>query len=153
MKNMFFGKKDQEDLDLEEIERDIRTHEFADDDFAINFTDSTCPFTHIMEQIKEPGMQYLFAHNDPDSIAKAMRRKWVLVDKSRLTNKSDFEDQRSVYSKEGITAGDTILMERDERYGKSETRHYQDAGVDLVRSSLQPMNKVNIRDLRKPFSN
>ncbi len=86
--------KPDNNSEFKSIDRDIREHDWDKDDFDLDFTDSTCPFTAIVDEIKEPGMEYYFALNSPERIDRLLSRKWSVVDPDRLSNKQTFTQAR-----------------------------------------------------------
>lgn len=132
--------------------KDVRKHELADFDYDYTPTDSTCPFKTIVDQLQEPGFEYMFAYNSPERIDRLYRENWVAVSPERLNNKrtfSDLKNEQKLY----ITSGDTVLLERDKRYGDRERSAYEKHGLVAVDNTLKNLRLTDVRNPRNPFSN
>lgn len=145
--------KFKEDINSEfkSLDRDIREHDWDKNDFDLDFTNSDCPFTAIIEEIKEPSMEYYFALNSPERIDRLLTRKWNVVDPDRLSSKQTFTKARKgIEARDCITTGDTILLERDARYGNKEREHLKQKNNVVMRDSLKNVT-TDIYTLNTPF--
>ena len=137
--------------EFKSIDRDIREHDWDKDDFDLDFTDSTCPFTTIVDEIKEPGMEYYFALNSPERIDRLLSRKWRVVDPDRLSNKQTFTQARKgLEARDCITTGDTILLERDVRYGDKERVYLKQKNTNIMHDTLAGLT-TDVYRVNSPF--
>lgn len=134
--------------DFKSIDRDIREHEWAESDFDLAFTDSTCPFEAILSEIREVGMDYYFALNSPERIDRLLIKKWRLVSNDRLRNKRTFSLSFRKEVSDYITTGDVILLEREKKYGDYENRVQEERNIQMMQSTL---NNVDT-DAVNPYS-
>ena len=142
--------KEDKNTEFKSLDRDIREHQLSDSDFDLGFTDSTCPFGALVEEIYEPGEEYTFALNSPERIDRLLARKWSIVSPDRLQNKRTYRSDKRA-DNDCITTGDTIVLTRDQRYGDKERKHYDDLGVRVVRDSLQRI-QTDVFNPLQPFS-
>ena len=143
--------KPDNNSEFKSIDRDIREHDWDKDDFDLDFTDSTCPFTAIVDEIKEPGMEYYFALNSPERIDRLLSRKWSVVDPDRLSNKQTFTQARKgLEARDCITTGDTILLERDVRYGDKERGHLKQKNTNIMHDTLAGLT-TDVYRVNSPF--
>ncbi len=143
--------KPDNNSEFKSIDRDIREHDWDKDDFDLDFTDSTCPFTTIVDEIKEPGMEYYFALNSPERIDRLLSRKWSVVDPDRLSNKQTFTQARKgLEARDCITTGDTILLERDVRYGDKERAHLKQKNTNIMHDTLAGLT-TDVYRVNSPF--
>ena len=47
--------KQDKNNEFKSVDRDIREHDLENNDFDLMFTDSTCPFKVLIEEIMQPG--------------------------------------------------------------------------------------------------
>lgn len=140
--------------EFKSIDRDIRDHEWDNNDFDLGFTDSTCPFKSIISEIEEPGKGYTFALNHGPRIDRLIARKWNIVDPSRLANRQTFTmEKRDPEARQCITTGDTVLLERDIRYSEKEDGHLHKKNIDVMRTAMDPIKKTTVHDYLTPFRN
>lgn len=143
--------KTDTNAEFKSIDRDIREHDWDRDDFDLDFTDSTCPFTAIVDEIKVEGMEYYFVLNSPERIDRFMARKWHVVDPDRLSNKQTFtRERKGIEARDCITTGDTILLERDIRYGDKEREHLNRRSTNIMRDTLAGLT-TDIYSATAPF--
>lgn len=142
--------KQDKNSEFKSIDRDIREHELENSDFDLMFTDSTCPFKSLIDEINQPGEEYYFAFNSPERINRLLAKKWYLVSPERLKNKRTYRgDLRS--ENDCITTGDTIVLARDERYGIKEQEYYENKAIRVMRDTLQKV-QTDIYNPVMPFS-
>lgn len=155
MTNVFKEEKESKkfvgiDRDIED--RDIRANVLEEEDFNIFLTDSTCPFTTIMEQVKEDGKDYIFALNDGQRIDRLRMKGWELTDPTQLKSNSKFSiDDRDKNAHLKIITGDTVLMERDLRYSIAEEKYLQNKNIEVLRSAVH-QRTTDIPNLMTPFN-
>lgn len=142
--------KQDKNNEFKSIDRDIREHELEGSDFDLMLTDSTCPFTSLIDEIKEPGEEYYFAYNNPERINRLLAKKWYIVSPDRLKNKRTYRGNLREEN-DCITTGDTILLARDERYGLKEQQYYEQKAVRVMRDTLQKV-QTDIYNPVMPFS-
>lgn len=134
-------------------DRDIRAHDFEGENFNIMFTDSSCPFTAILEQVSEPGKDYFFALNDGQRIDRLRIKKWELSDPSLLKSNLKYSiDEKDRNSHLKIINGDTVLMERDMRYSIAEKEYLNNRTIEVTKSALHKRT-TDIPNLTTPFKN
>ena len=64
---------------------------------------------------------------------RLLSRKWRVVDPDRLSNKQTFTQARKgLEARDCITTGDTILLERDVRYGDKERAHLKQKNTNII---------------------
>jgi hypothetical protein len=144
--------KADNNVEFKTIDRDIRKHEWNDDDFDLSFTDSTSPFDVIIAEIEEPGMEYYFALNSPERLDRLMTKGWRVVSPDRLANKRNFTAERKgLDAKDCITTGDTILLERPMRFGDKERAHFNEKSTTVMKDTLTKM-RTDIYNPANPFS-
>lgn len=142
--------KQDKNNEFKSIDRDIREHEIEKDDFDLNFTDSSCPFQALVDEIKQPGEQYYFALNSPERINRLLAKKWYVVSPERLKNKRTYrKDLRD--ESDCITTGDTIMLARDERYGIKEQEYYNQKSENIMLDTLQKV-QTDVYNPVLPFS-
>ena len=142
--------KQDKNNEFKSVDRDIREHDLEHNDFDLTFTDSTCPFKALIDEIKQPGEEYYFAFNSPERINRLLAKKWYIVSPDRLKNKRTYRgDLRS--ENDCITTGDTIVLARDERYGIKEQEYYQNKAIRVMRDTLQKV-QTDIYNPVMPFS-
>lgn len=140
--------------EFKSVDRDIREHEWDKDDFDLGFTDSTCPFDIILDEVRIPGMDYLFALNHGPRLDRLIARKWQIVEPSRLANRQTFTmEKRDPEARQCITTGDTVLMERDIRYSEREDEHLHKKNIEVMRTAMDPIKKTTVHDYLTPFRN
>lgn len=134
------------------MNRDIRAAEWEGDNFSVHYTDSTCPFTKVLDQIREPGKDYLFALNHEPRLDEVMNQGWNEVDPSRIANRVRFS-KKSPDSEERqcIRVNDTVVFERDERYSKREMELMNRRNADVMLKAISPCQKTTVQDLTNPF--
>jgi hypothetical protein len=138
--------------EFKSVDRDIREHDWSADDFDLSFTDSTCPFSAIVEEVRTPDMEYMFALNNPERIDRLMVKKWVPVDPSRLANKQTFTQARkNAAIRDCITTGDTLLLERHIRYGNREREFLQQKNNVVMNNTVSGLVQTDIRQILSPF--
>jgi hypothetical protein len=131
--------KEDKNNEFKSVDRDIREHKLNDHNFDLSFTDSTCPFEAMIDEIKQPGEEYYFALNASERINRLLAKGWYIVSPDRLKNKRAYrKDLRE--EADSITTGDTILLARDERYGIKEREHYEKKAVTIMKDTLQRVN-------------
>ncbi len=119
--------KDEKKVEFKSVDRDIRYHEWEDANFDIQFNDTTCPFTEVLDQIKEPGYDYAAAYCSDENIAKYARKGWFVVDPALCTNKKLIAVKDIGRSNlECISVGDTIIMARRSEIGRKEEVYKRD---------------------------
>lgn len=142
--------KQDKNNEFKSVDRDIREHDLENSDFDLMFTDSTCPFKSLIDEIKQPGEEYYFAYNNPERINRLLAKKWYIVSPDRLKNKRTYKgDLRA--ENDCITTGDTILLARDERYGIKEQEYYENKAIRVMRDTLQKV-QTDIYNPLMPFS-
>lgn len=142
--------KQDKNSEFKSIDRDIREHELENNDFDLMFTDSTCPFKSLIDEIKQPGEEYYFAFNSPERINRLLTKKWYLVSPERLKNKRTYRKDLREES-DSITTGDTIVLARDERYGLKEQQYYEQKAEKVMIDTLQKV-QTDIYNPVMPFS-
>ena len=142
--------KQDKNNEFKSIDRDIREHDLENNDFDLNFTDSTCPFQAIIDEIKQPGEEYYFALNAPERINRLLAKKWYVVSPERLKNKRTYRKDLREES-DSITTGDTIVLARDERYGIKEKQYYEKKAEKVMIDTLQKV-QTDIYNPVMPFS-
>ena len=142
--------KQDKNNEFKSVDRDIREHDLENNDFDLMFTDSTCPFKALIDEIMQPGEEYYFAFNSPERINRLLAKKWYVVSPDRLKNKRTYRgDLRS--ENDCITTGDTIVLARDERYGIKEQEYYENKAIRVMRDTLQKV-QTDIYNPVMPFS-
>ena len=142
--------KQDKNNEFKSVDRDIREHDLENNDFDLMFTDSTCPFKVLIDEIMQPGEEYYFAFNSPERINRLLAKKWYIVSPDRLKNKRTYRgDLRS--ENDCITTGDTIVLARDERYGIKEQEYYENKAIRVMRDTLQKV-QTDIYNPVMPFS-
>lgn len=132
--------------------RDIRSHEWDKDDFSVFYTDSTCPFTKVLDQIKQPDMSYCFALNHEPRLDEMLNAGWNAVDPSRVANRVTFNTKkRDPDERQCIRVNDTVVLERDERYSKREEELMSHKNVDVIRKAISPCKTTTVQSLVNPF--
>jgi len=142
--------KQDKNNEFKSVDRDIREHDLENNDFDLMFSDSTCPFKSLIDEIKQPGEEYYFAFNSPERINRLLAKKWYIVSPDRLKNKRTYRgDLRS--ENDCITTGDTIVLARDERYGIKEQEYYESKAIRVMRDTLTKV-QTDIYNPVMPFS-
>ena len=132
-------------------QRDIRKHDWDDVDYEVSFTDSTSPFDEIVAEIREPEMEYYFALNAPERLDRLLIRHWRIVDPDRLSNRRNLTaNSRKSEDRQGITTGDTIVLERPIRFGDKEKDYLYNKNIQVVRDGLKPM-QTDVYNVANPF--
>lgn len=143
--------KQDKNTEFKSLDRDIREHELSNSDFDLVYTDSTCPFAAIIDEIKQPGEEYLFALNSPERINKVINKKWYMVSPDRLKTKRSTYRADKREENDSITTGDTIVFARDKRYGESEDKYYNASSTRVMHDTLQRVRTDAYNPLQ-PFS-
>ena len=142
--------KQDKNNEFKSVDRDIRDHDLENNNFDLMFTDSTCPFKSLIDEIKQPGEEYYFAYNNPERINRLLAKKWYVVSPERLQNKRTYrKDLRD--ESDSITTGDTIVLARDERYGLKERQYYEQKAEKVMIDTLQKI-QTDIYNPLMPFS-
>ena len=142
--------KQDKNNEFKSVDRDIREHDLENSDFDLMFTDSTCPFKSLIDEIKQPGEEYYFAYNNPERINRLLVKKWYVVSPERLKNKRTYRKDLREES-DSITTGDTIVLARDERYGLKEQQYYEQKAEKVMIDTLQKV-QTDIYNPVMPFS-
>lgn len=142
--------KQDKNNEFKSVDRDIREHDLENNNFDLMFTDSTCPFKSLIDEIKQPGEEYYFAFNSPERINRLLARKWYVVSPERLQNKRTYRKDLWDES-DSITTGDTIVLARDERYGLKERQYYEQKAEKVMIDTLQKI-QTDIYNPLMPFS-
>lgn len=132
--------------------RNIRAHEFEENNFDVSFTDSTSPFTAIINQIKEPGKSYNYAYASDERLIKLFSKGWSLSDPEKLPSYNRFSlKKRDLDDTPCIRVGDTVLVERAEQFSKQEKERHHNDSAKQVANVLQTL-KTTTDDVWNPFS-
>lgn len=102
----------------DEDERDIRQADFDDFKDNINFTNSDCPITFAVSQIRKPGNDYLAANAMPQRINELLSKGWDLEDNSHIRNRRTYNINER--NKDLIEVVDTLIMSRASHYRERE---------------------------------
>lgn len=132
--------------------RDIRAPEWDKDDFGVFYTDSTCPFTKVLDQIKQPHMSYYFALNHEPRLDEMLNAGWNAVDPSRIANRVTFNTKkRDPDERQCIRVNDTVVLERDERYTQRENEIMNHTNANKVRNAISACDTTTVNSLTNPF--
>ena len=97
-------------------------------------------------------MDYLFALNSHQRLNRLYARKWTVVDPSRLSNQPTFSlEKRDSDLRQGITTGDTLILERDSRYSQKEQERLNKTNKDVMQTAISNLNQTDVPDLESPF--
>lgn len=134
------------------MNRDIRATEWDKDDFSVHYTDSTCPFTKVLDQIRQPEMDYRFALNHEPRLDELLNQGWNAVDPSRIANRVTFSlKKRDADERQCIRVNDTVVLERDIRFSNREAELMNRNSIDAVRKAVGSCDNTTIQSLTNPF--
>lgn len=142
-------------VSVERERKDIREHDWMEDDFDVTFTDSTNPFTAITSQFNDPDYEYAFVLNDEGRIMdQRFKGGYEFVDPSAITGYSDIFTNRN--HPDRITTRDLVCMKRPKRYREKQNNMMRKISYQKIQSCLpniqQRQQDERIRNLESPFS-
>lgn len=136
-------------VDLPIMDRDIRDHDFAENDYNIAYTDSTNVFSVILSQFNDPTHDYAFVLNDPSRMVMKRLAGYQIVDPSLIGNHREiFMDEE----KSRINAGDLVLMRRPMKYRVMDDRMDRERAKDRLKGVLGNTTGHGIRNIESPFT-
>lgn len=136
-------------VDLPIIDRDIRDHDWEENDFNVSYTDSTDLFSVIMSQFNDPANEYAFVLNNSSRIVTKKLEGYEMVDPQLIGNRRDiFMDEE----KNRISTGDLVLMRRPIKYRERADRVNRDKTKNILRSVLSNTSAHGIRNIESPFT-
>ena len=141
---------DNANSDFRSIDRDIREHEWAKDNYNVSFTDSTNPISVILSQFNDPELEYAFVLDNPSRIVMKKLEGYEIVDPGLMG------DKREIFmhgdTKDRISTGDLILMRRPKSYRVRINNEIRMKTKNITQGVLQQSSGHRINNIESPFS-